>query len=290
MKKISIILIVLALASFTSAKEVLVTGTVKSFATNEVIESAAVFALGASLTMTTIPDSVDTFFTDSNGSFSKTITVPDGSDVLVYGAQKEGYLIKNELQMYFIIGIPDQVDLGDIFLKTLGDATDTLEIIGSVIDSISKEPVAEANVLLTSGAFGDITIDTVKTDNNGNFEANLPFIPSDNGALFNFMLYNVSKELYASKGDTAGISSDNTVDIGAIEIVKINTPVTPIFNHISRFAPTHFSVYTLQGKKIHSGSMSKFAKLKKSDFSNQQLIIKFFRNDNLVSVEKIIKK
>lgn len=290
MKKAFIsILSILLFAVFVSAKDVVITGTVKSFATGDVIASAAVFAFGTDLANLTIPDNVDSFYTDLNGNFSKTIQVADNANVLIYGAQKEGYLIKSVPILYIVSPMPTEVNVGDILLKTIDDATDTLKVDGIVIDSATQDPVSNATVVLASGVIGDITIDTFTTDNAGVLNAKLPYIPSDN-PMFNFIFFGVSKELYSSVSDTAAIGQNGSIDLGTIEIVKINTPITPLFASITKLAPTHFSVYSLQGKRIYSGPISTFGKLKRNKFSNQQFIIKYFKNENLIGTEKILNR
>lgn len=290
MKRAFISFIAIILIAFcVSAKDVVVSGTVKSFATEEPIPTAAVFAVGMNLTAITMPDSVDTFYTDLNGNFSITIQVKDDDNIMISGALKEGYLVKTDLEMYFLGSIPAQVDLGDILLKTTADATDTLEVSGSVIDSINKIPVPNAKVVLTSGVIGDITIDSLFTNEIGEFVAKLPYIPGDN-AMFNFMIYNVSEDLYIAKGDTATIPSNKEIDLGVIELVRINTPITPLLKNLSKLVPTHFSLYSLRGMKIYSGTINEFENLNKIKFSNQQFIIKYFKNDILIGTEKIINK
>ncbi len=283
------VLTILLLVVCVSAKDVLVTGTVKSYATGDPIANAAVFAIGANLTMTAIPDSVDTFYTDDNGAFSKTIQVLDADNVLAFGAQKDGYLIKTSMIPYIFTPIPTEADLGDILLKTIDDATDTLEVSGVVVDSVTQSPVADASIILTSGVIGDIVIDTFKTDNVGVLDVKMAYIPGDN-PMFNFIFYGVSKDLYESVADSATIDQNNSVDLGTVELVKINTPITPIFNHMSSLLPTHFSVYSLQGKKIYSGSLNDFSELKSIKFSNQQFVIRYFRNEHFIGSEKVLNK
>lgn len=283
------VLSILLFAACVSAKDVLVTGTVKSYANGDPIPNAAVFAIGASFTMTAIPEDVDTFYTDENGAFSKTIQVSDEDNVLAFGAQKDGYLIKTSIIPYLFTPIPTEADLGDILLKTIDDATDTLKVTGLVVDSATQSPVPDASVILTSGVIGDIAIDTFTADNAGVIDIKMPYIPGDN-PMFNFIFYSVSKDLYTSVADSASIQQDGSVDLGTVELVKINTPITQIFNHVSTLAPTHFAVYSIQGKKIYSGSIKDFRELKNIKFSNQQFVIKYYRNENLIGAEKILKR
>lgn len=289
MKKLKVVISLLILISLISAKDVLVKGTVKSFATEEPIANAAVSAMGVNMNMAAFPTALDTFFTDETGYFEKTIQVEDSDNILFYGAQKDGYLIKTNMELFIFGGIPAEVNIGDVLLKTIADATDTLEVAGSVIDSLTKEPLVGANVMISSGVVGDITIDSFSTDNDGNFAGKMPYIPGEN-ALFNFAFYGVSKDQYEAKGDTTAISSDGAINLGEVELVPVNTPIVNIIKNIVNIKPTHFKVYSLQGKEIYSGSMSSFAKLNKKDFSNQQFVIKYFKEKSLVSVEKVLKK
>lgn len=290
MRKVNqIVLFLLICTTFIFAKDVLVKGTVKSFATGDVIDGAAVFALGINMTAMAIPDSVDTFYTNASGYFEKTIQVEDGDNTLIFGAQKENYLVKTDMKAYLFTSIPSEVDLGDVLLKTIDDASDTLKVSGVVLDSITNLPVSGATVMITSGVIGDITIDSLTTNDNGEFQGAMPYIPGEN-ALFNFLLYSVSKDKYNTKADTSNISENGIIDLGDIFISPIITPITKIFNNGLSIKPTHFTVYSLQGKKIYSGTMRSYARFKKSDFSNQQFIIKYFKNGNLLAAEKVLKK
>ncbi len=280
-----LLLVVCILLPGASAKEVTISGTVKESATSQPVPTAAVFAIAASLDMGTMPDSVDTFYTETDGTFEIVITAKDDDQILIYGAQKEGFLVRSEMQNYILTPMPEQVDAGDILLKTTDEAKDTLQIKGVVVDSVTQAPLPGASVIVTSGVVGDISVDSFSTDAQGAFEGKLPYIPGEN-SLFNFLFFNAAKESYDSKGDTAGIPENEIVDLGTIEMNPTNTSIALPPKKFTTLKPTHISIFSLQGKRIYCGPVKTCNLLKKQEFSNQQVIVRYFRNEKLVGTAK----
>ncbi len=281
----SLFFIVSIFLTSASAGEVKVSGSVKEFASNQPVPSAAVFALSANLNMSTIPDTMDTFYTESDGTFEYVITAKDDDRILIYGAQKESFLIKSEMKNYLLSSIPAQVDLGDILLKKPDDAKDTLEIKGAVVDSVTQAPLPDAKVIVTSGVIGDISVDSFTTDAQGTFVGKLPYIPGSN-ILFNFLFFNATKDNYDPKSDTANIPSNEIVDLGTIELNRNNTSIVFPSNKFTTVRPTHIALFSLQGKRIYYGPIEACNLLKKTEISNQQVIVRCFRNEKLIGTVK----
>lgn len=280
-----LIIIVLFLSQILFAKEVTVKGTVKAAATNQPVPQAMVVLFGGTMDMSTMPDTMDTVITENDGTFELTITVTENANVLFSGAHKEGFLAKTAMKPYLLLPMPTQINLGDILLKTIADAKDTLTISGSVIDSITKDPIAGAKIRVTSGLIGDITIDSLTSGADGKFVGRIPYIPSTS-PLFNAIFYGAEKDEYTPKGDTAGIPSNEIIDLGAIELVKINIAVRYPFKRLNKLQPTHIAVYSLNGKLLYEGLYSKIKIFNLLRTSNRHLIVRYYRNDKLLGTIK----
>jgi hypothetical protein len=290
MKKVSSVLICLFLillifshAGFT--KDVTVSGTVKAAATNEPINEASVALFGGTLDMSTIPDSIDTVFTGSDGTFEATITVPENANILFYGAHKEGYLAKTDIKQYLLTPMPTEIDVGDILLKTIDDAKDTLRVSGTVVDSITQEPLSDVKIRVTSGLIGDITIDSLTSDAQGKFDGKIPYIPGTN-PLFKAIFYSAEKDGYIPKGDTAGIPDNEIIDLGTIELVEENIAIKYPIQKFKMQQPTHIAVYSMNGKLIYEGPFNHQKVFDILNTANQQVLIRYYRNNKLLGVIK----
>jgi len=261
------------------AKSLPVNGVVKAEATNQPIDSAMIVLFEGSLSMSTMPTTFDTIFTNKDGTFQKTITITDTAKGLISAVYKTGYLAKTAFKP-FITGIPNSVDLGTILLKTIADAKDTLQVKGLVVDSITKQPLQNALIVITSGLIGDITIDSIVTGADGRFNEKIPYIK--NSPLFNEMIYFASKTDYQPKGGRKAIPANEIVDLGTIELYNPNIAIKNTVIKLIQGEPTHVAVYTLNGKMIYKGTTALFQKALNGLSSSQQLIIRYYRNDMLV--------
>ncbi len=276
---------ILIISNVIYAKDVTVSGTVKADATGQPISEAMVTAFGASLDMSSMPDSIDTIVTGSDGTFEMTITVADNANVLFYGGFKDGYLAKTDIKQYILQPMPTAVNVGDILLKTMADATDTLQVSGTVVDSITREPLPNTKIRVTSGLIGDITIDSLTSDAQGNFEGKIPYIPGTN-PLFKAIFYAAEKDGYVPKGDTAGIPDNEIIDLGTIELVENTNPIKHNLQPIKILQPTHVAVYSVQGKLLYKGLINNYSIPNKLKTSNQQIIVRYYRNNKLLGVIK----
>jgi len=256
-----------------------VNGVVKAASNNQPIDSAMVVLFEGSLSMSTMPSTFDTIFTNKDGTFQKTITISDTAGGMISAVYKTGYLAKTAFKP-FITGIPNSVDLGTILLKSTADAKDTLGVKGLVIDSITKQPLQNAVVVITSGLIGDITIDSIVTGADGRFNEKIPYIK--NSPLFNEMIYFASKTDYQPKGGRKAIPANEIVDLGTIELYNPNIAIKNTVIKLIQGEPTHVAVYTLNGKMIYKGTTALFQKALNGLSSSQQLIIRYYRNDMLV--------
>ena len=261
------------------AKTLPVKGVVKAEATNLPIDSAMVVLFEGSPSMSTMPSTFDTIFTKSDGTFQKTITISDTAGGLISGVYKTGYLAKTAFKL-FVTGIPNSVDLGTILLKTIADAKDTLQVKGLVIDSITKQPLQDAIIVVTSGLIGDITIDSIPTGADGRFDEKIPYIK--NSPLFNEMIYIASKTGYVTKGGRKAIPQNQIVDLGTIELYNPNIAIKNTVIKLIRSKPTHVAIYTLNGKMIYKGTIAHYRQALDRLSSSQQLVIRYYRNDMLI--------
>ena len=282
-------LIVILCSHAAFAKDVTVSGTVKADATGQPIDEATVILFGGTLDMSSMPDSVDTFYTGSDGTFEKTITVPDNANILFYGGSKEGYLAKTAINQYLLTPMPTEIDVGDILLKTIDEAQDTLYVSGNVVDSLTQDPLPDVKIRITSGLIGDITVDSLFSDAQGEFEGKIPYIPSTS-PLFNAIFYGAEKDEYTPKNDTAGIPDNEIIDLGTIELVKINIAIKyyPL-QKLTMLQPTHIAVYSLNGKLIYEGPFSDKKVLNIVNTANQQVLIRYYRSNKLLGVIKNVQ-
>lgn len=265
------------------AKSLPVNGVVKAEGTNKPIDSAMVVLFEGSMSMTGAPATFDTVFTKADGTFQKTITISDTAKGMISAVYKTGYLAKTAFKP-FLTGIPNSVDLGTILLKTTADAKDTLQVKGLVIDSITKQPLENAIIVVTSGLLGDISIDSISTGADGRFNEKIPYIK--NSPLFNEMIYFASKTDYAQKGGRKAIPANEIVDLGTIELVKQSIQIKNPFIKLIQIKPTHIAVYTVHGKMLHRGRITEYPKVMNKLSSSQQLVIRYYRNDVLVEESK----
>lgn len=281
---LALIIILFSHAAFT--KDVTVSGIVKAAATSQTISEATVMLFGGTMDMSSIPDTMDTVFTGSDGTFEKTITVPEDATILFYGASKEGYLAKTDIKQYLLTPMPTEIDVGDILLKTIDEAKDTLYVSGAVVDSITQDPLPDVKIRITSGLIGDITIDSLMSDAQGEFEGKIPYIPGTS-PLFNAISYGAEKDEYTPKGDTAGIPDNGIIDLGTIELVKVNIAIKyyPI-QKLKMLRPTHIAVYSVNGKLIYEGPFNDHKVFDILNTANQQVLIKYHRNNKLLGVIK----
>ncbi len=270
--------------SILFAKEVKVSGFVKTFSNNQPIDSAMVVIFETDLSMSSAPSSFDTTFSQTNGAFNMVITVSDTCKMLVYAAYKPGFLAKSATRMFLLQPVPNDLKLGEIKLKTIDDAKDTLQVKGKTVDSLTSEAIADALLVITSGLIGDITIDSVRSGTNGEFDTKIPFIPSS--GLFNSMIYLASKDEYEPKQGMQDIPQNRVVDLGTVKMYKIGNPIKNPYQILYNAKPNQVKIYAINGKLLYTGSIDR-ATIKSAKFvTNQQVIVRYFKDNKLIGTLK----
>jgi hypothetical protein len=222
---------------------------------------------------------LDTAFTASNGSFSKTITAPSTNLILIYAVVMEGYslyysgtaLLTTTISLPTIKLVP--TDLA---------AKDTITVSGKVVDSATGIGIPDAIVGLSGGDL-DTVGKTAITDANGNFSRQV--IINKVGAL-TIVGYVAYKDGY-NPAIGQKTATGKTVDLGNI-ILSRNTPVLWKAQQRVRLRniATSMTIYSMNGRKLYTGRVAPLNRV--IEHSTSAVLVEFRHNGSIIDRKKVM--
>jgi hypothetical protein len=276
-------LLSLAGFSFGLQRNITVSGVVVDSVTGQPVQNAIVLLYDAQTLNIDTSDlstlDLDTAFTASNGSFSKTITAPSTNLILIYAVVMEGYSL-----YYSGRGLSSTTIKLDTIKLVPTDlaAKDTITVSGKVVDSATGIGIPDAIVGLSGGDL-DTVGKTAITNANGNFSRQV--IINKVGAL-TIVGYVAYKDGYnpAMGQKTA---TGKTVDLGNI-ILSSNTPVLwkaqqqrPLHN-----IATSMTMYSLNGRKLYTGRVMPLDRA--IAHLTSAMLVEFRHNGSIVDRKKVL--
>lgn len=260
-------------------KDITVTGKVVD-TTGAGIADAIILLTGDAEALSNPLDSnvnIDTAFSGSDGSFTKTVTVPDNAFLLYYGVAKSNYKLKMGIGMI----VSNTAALGNIELviETFIPVTFT----GTVKDSLSGTPLPGALVILTTiHGILDSVFDSVVTDVQGYFAVEMEIGEGDTGLLAPRGIYMAYANGYESKMGVEVLEQDK-IEFGDILLKKLIDPI--IYNPTIksfRKLPNNIIVYTLKGQVIYRGREMNLEKILTNRLTRSQPVVVHFKRDKTV--------
>jgi hypothetical protein len=262
-------------------KDITVTGKVVD-TTGAGIADAIILLTGDAEALNNPLDSnvnIDTAFSGSDGSFTKTMTVPDNAPLLYYGVAKSAY----KLKVWF--GVINQMNntaaLGNIELVI--ETFITVTFTGTVKDSLAGTPLPGALVILTTiHGMLDSVFDSVVTDVQGYFAVEMEIGEGDTGLLAPRGFYMAYANGYESKMGAEVLEQDK-IEFGDILLKKLIDPI--IYNPTIksfRKIPNNIIVYTLKGQVIYKGREMNLEKILTNRLARSQPVIVHFKRDKTV--------
>lgn len=222
---------------------------------------------------------IDTAFSGSDGSFTKTITVDDNAFALFYGVLTSKYKLK--VSAGGINPLTNTSELGNIELVI--ETFITVTFTGTVKDSLSGTPLPGALVILTTiHGMLDSVFDSVVTDVQGYFAVEMEIGEGDTGLLAPRGFYMAYANGYESKMGAEVLEQDK-IEFGDILLKKLIDPI--IYNPTIksfRKIPNNIIVYTLKGQVIYNGREMNLEKILTNRLARSQPVIVHFKRDKTV--------
>ncbi len=271
----------------TAGKEINVTGKVVD-TTGTGIAGAIVLLTADAEAVNNPLDSninIDTAFSGSDGSFTKTMTVTDNALLLFYAVAKKDYKLK--ISFGTINPLSNTAALGTIELEKETFITVTFK--GTVKDSVTGVPIQGAVVLLSDmNSMIDSSFDSVTTDANGYFEMEREIGEGDTGILAPRGFFITYANGYEVKFG-AETADQGVIDFGDILLKKQIDPIiyTPTPSAINK-TPNAITVYTLNGQVVYRGKEINPAKALTHKHVQSQPLIVHFKRGNTVLYNRII--
>jgi hypothetical protein len=276
-------LLSLAGFSFGLQRSITVSGVVVDSVTGQPVQNAIVLLYDAQTLNIDTSDlstlDLDTAFTASNGSFSKTITAPSTNLILIYAVVMEGYslyysgtaLLTTTISLPTIKLVP--TDLA---------AKDTITVSGKVVDSATGIGIPDAIVGLSGGDL-DTVGKTAITDANGNFSRQV--IINKVGAL-TIVGYVAYKDGY-NPAIGQKTATGKTVDLGNI-ILSRNTPVLWKAQQRVRLRniATSMTIYSMNGRKLYTGRVAPLNRV--IEHSTSAVLVEFRHNGSIIDRKKVM--
>jgi hypothetical protein len=289
MKSLIHIFIILMLVFTSNAlgkeKTITVKGSVVDSVTNEPL-SGVIVMLTDKLddilngNIDSVMNNLDTATTDENGDFETEVTVDDGSMMITAVGIKASYKI----------GISIGIVLGNSAtvrkMKLQPEVFKEIVVKGVVKDSITKEPIPDAMVLVSNtSVVMDSIFDTVATDASGIFEVSMQ-IGTGTGMLAPRVIYVVQKDGYQVSMGIDSVGGDvEEFDIGDIllqeeenSINYLSSKKTFVLNQANQIY-----VYSLNGRLLYKGKPIKLTQLKLVNQTGYQpVVIQYRMNQKII--------
>jgi hypothetical protein len=278
-------LLSLAGFSFGLQRSITVSGTVVDSVTGQPVENAVVLLYDASSLNIDTSDlstlELDTAFTTSNGSFSKTISAPSSNLILIYAVVSQGY-------SFYFSGtalMSTTIKLDTIKLVPTDLATkDTITVSGKVVDSATGSGIPGAIIGISGGDL-DTTGKSFATDASGNFTRQVIINKIGSSTIVGYIAY---KDGYTpAMGQKT--ATGKTVDLGIITLSR-NTPV--LWKAQSRVwlqnNPTSMALYSLNGRRLSTGRVAPLNRL--SLHSTNAALVEFRHNGSIIDRKKVLAR
>ena len=281
-------LLVAALLFSASGKDITVTGKVVD-TTGAGIAGAIILLTGDAEALNNPLDSnvnIDTAYSGNDGSFTKTMTVPDDAFFLFYGVAKSNYKLK--LGAGGISPMTNSAALGDIELVT--ETFIPVTFMGTVKDSVDGTPIPQALVILTTvHGILDSVFDSVVTDAQGAFSVVMEIGEGDTGLLAPRGIYMAYANGYEAKMGAEVLEGDK-IDFGDILLTKSNIPIiyTPTIKPFRKI-PNNVIIYTMKGQVLYKGREMNLEKILSNGLARSQPVIVHYKlNNTLLYNRKIL--
>ncbi len=269
-------IIVLFASVFSRADTVTVTGTVVDSDGNPVGDAMVLLITDTS----DIVNGIDTVFTAADGKIDTKITVDPGTAAIVYMVIKDGYTSKYG---YGIIA-SGVLALGEIVLTQPGD-NDTISVTGTVVDSVTGDPIENAQVIISS-----ITVmkpDSILTDGSGKFICKVEI--SGDTTITEQVFYAVSKDGYQMKTGMQNTGQD-PLDLGTI---LLQIPIDPIIHNpvfpITQIQPDRMEIYSINGQRLYAGPVLDLrSKRAGTIIRNQSVVVRYMQDTRVLGSRKIV--
>lgn len=288
--KLSTILTTLAVAGLFSVASaqttITVSGTVKDSATGQPIAQATILLTATDVTTLMLSQGsltnlkFDTVYTGADGSFSRAIHATATQNILGWMVTKTGYQMKYSI--YPFTATTTTISLGTILLAGVNNSVkDTVTVSGTVVDSITGSPVANALVGMTGLLSLDTTGNTVFTGANGTFSKKVII---NNAATARILIYAVAKNGYTPGGGQAAITS-KTINLGTIRLKPIVTVVVarPL---ATPSRANNLQIFSLRGQLLYAGPVVSAEKVLQT--RHTPVIMNFRHNDRTINSVKIV--
>jgi len=239
--------------SAAQTKSITVTGTIVDSATGSPVSGAMVLLYATSDTSIDINNlgslKLDTVFSGANGKFQHQMTISSQAYFLVYGVLKDGYFIK--YPSYPSLILFTTVTLSTIEISKIDTSVkDTLQVTGTVVDSVTGVGIEGAFVIMSTGGGFDTTGNTVLTNSDGTFSKQV-IISKVNGV--STVSYIVTDKHYVT---ALGQNQANgkQLNLGTITLKNKGAAIRPETKLVS--LPSRkiaMSVYSLNGRLLYEG-------------------------------------
>ena len=239
--------------SSAQTKAITVTGTIVDSATGSPVSGAMVLLYATSDTSIDINNlgslKLDTAFSGTNGKFQHQMTISAQAYFLVYGVLKEGYFIK--YPSYPSLILFTTVTLPTIEISKIDTSVrDTLQVTGTVVDSVTEVGIGGAFVIMSTGGGFDTAGNTVLTNSDGTFSKQV-IISKVNGV--STVSYIVTDQHYIT---ALGQNQANgkQLNLGTITLKNKGSAIRPETKPVSlSVRKIGMSVYSLNGRLLYEG-------------------------------------
>lgn len=264
---------------FAQQKTVTVKGVVTDQSSNAIAEALIVLF---ELENMQEPDSA---FSKTDGSFEKQITVSENAKMISYAIAKQGY----KLAAGAGIILANKVNIGKVKLEEAG--SDSITVSGTVIDSITQQGIANAQIIISVASMIPTLADTLYTNDNGSFSRKMPGSAElIAGTIKPMVLCRISKDEYHEKTVVDTIV-DVAVDLGSIVLHKKNSSIftTKMIPLHGKKLPNTVTVYSVQGKLLFHGKPDDFVSDQRlSIFAHQLYLFKYSYDSHSFFTNKCI--
>ena len=282
----------ICLAAAQNTRTITVTGTVVDSVTGAPVPGALILLVDTnasvlSLDLNTLINSLGTWKLDSafsgdDGSFKCTMGVGTGNLFLIYGVIGRGYEF-----YYFLTTIPPlaaTVDLDTIRLKPAdASSKDTITVSGTVLDSITNQPIANALVAMSGLGGVDTAGNTVLTNADGTFSKQVIITKLNSSSIVAYIATAVGYTPRVGQGT----ATNKQLDLDPILLSPTGAAVIPRgkFSSAAPATADRMSVYTLSGKLLYAGPVLPLESIMRKH--RGAIIVDLKRNGAIVQRKKV---
>jgi hypothetical protein len=166
----------------------------------------------------------------------------------------------------------------------------TITVTGTVVDSVSKQGIENALVVLTNPSMllnGES--DSVTTGTNGKFTTTMEIGTSNIGTIAPMVIYAVIKEGYIiATGTATPVQSVADADTILLQIKDSPIRYLPVMRHAHQ-KPDGISIYSLKGQLLYRGKVQDMAVLlQKGMLIAQPCVITYFYRNTPAGSQKFM--